>query len=50
VKPIEYLQLGVEQFLRELPDTEWEQLVARVRPPGLERRDAPTPLLPMSCH
>jgi hypothetical protein len=30
---IEYLELGVEQYLRELPDDEFEALAARVRPP-----------------
>ena len=31
---IEYLVLGTEQFLRELPDDEFAALVARCRPPG----------------
>jgi hypothetical protein len=30
---IEYLELGVEQYLRELPDEKFEALAARVRPP-----------------
>jgi hypothetical protein len=30
---IEYLELGVEQYLRELPEDEFEELAARVRPP-----------------
>ena len=30
---IEYLELGVEQYLRELPDDEFDALAARVRPP-----------------
>ncbi|MEZ0355501.1 hypothetical protein [Mycobacterium sp. SA01] len=34
---IEYLELGVEQYLRELPDEEFEALAARVRPPKLLR-------------
>jgi hypothetical protein len=33
VTAIEYLTLGVEQYLRELPDDEFEALAARVRPP-----------------
>ena len=31
---IEYLVLGVEQFMRELPDDEFDALVARCRPPA----------------
>jgi hypothetical protein len=34
VSAIEYLVLGTEQFLRELPDDEFAALVARCRPPG----------------
>jgi hypothetical protein len=34
VRAIEYLVLGTEQFLRELPDDEFAALVARCRPPG----------------
>jgi hypothetical protein len=33
VKAIEYLRMGVEQYLRELPDDEYDALEARVRPP-----------------
>ena len=33
VTAIEYLTLGVEQYLRELPDDEYDALEARVRPP-----------------
>jgi len=33
VTAIEYLVLGTEQFLRELPDDEFDALVARCRPP-----------------
>ncbi len=40
VTPIAYLQLGVEQFLRELPDEEFEALTARVRPPNPRRYSA----------
>ena len=31
---VEYLVLGTEQFLRELPDDEFDALVARCRPPA----------------
>lgn len=31
MRAIDYLQLGVEQYLRELSDRDWEQLAARVR-------------------
>ena len=34
VSAIEYLVLGTEQFLRELPDDEFDALVARCRPPA----------------
>lgn len=34
MRAIEYLVLGTEQFLRELPDDEFAALVARCRPPG----------------
>lgn len=34
MNPIEYLRLGVEQYLRELPDDEFVELVQRTRPPG----------------
>ena len=37
---IEYLVLGTEQFLRELPDDEFDALVARCRP--LVSRPGPT--------
>lgn len=30
---LDYLQLGVEQYLRELDDDEFDALSARVRPP-----------------
>ena len=34
---IEYLELGVEQYLRELPEDEFEEFAARVRPPTAAR-------------
>lgn len=34
MNPIDYLRLGVEQYLRELPDDEFSDLVQLVRPPG----------------
>lgn len=34
---VEFLQMGVEQYLRELPDEEFEELAARVRPPKAAR-------------
>jgi hypothetical protein len=37
---IEYLTLGVEQYLRELPEDEVDALLARVRPPKLLRYPA----------
>ena len=37
---IEYLQLGVEQYLRELREDEFDALTARVRPPKLASRKA----------
>lgn len=37
---IEFLQMGVEQYLRELPDDEFEALTARVRPPKSARYPA----------
>lgn len=40
VSAIEYLQLGVEQYLRELPDDEFEELARRVRPTLTEAIDA----------
>ena len=40
VRAIEYLQLGVEQYLRELPDDEFEQLAKKVRPPKHRRYPA----------
>lgn len=33
MNPTDYLRLGVEQYLRELPDDEFDDLVQRVRPP-----------------
>lgn len=33
MNPINYLLLGVEQYLRELPDDEFSDLVQRTRPP-----------------
>jgi hypothetical protein len=33
VNPTAYLLLGVEQYLRELPDDEFAELVQRTRPP-----------------
>lgn len=33
MNPIDYLRLGVEQYLRELPDDEFSDLVQRTRPP-----------------
>jgi hypothetical protein len=41
VTAIEYLELGVEQYLRELPDDEYEALTRRVRPPAHIRHPAP---------
>jgi hypothetical protein len=40
VTAIKYLELGVEQYLRELPDDEFEALAARVRPPKAARSAA----------
>jgi hypothetical protein len=37
VSPIEYLRLGVEQYLRELRDDEFSDLIERVRPPDARR-------------
>jgi hypothetical protein len=34
VNPTDYLRLGVEQYLRELPDDEFADLIQRVRPPA----------------
>lgn len=34
MNPIDFLRLGVEQYFRELPDEEFNDLVARVRPPN----------------
>lgn len=31
--PIDYVRLGIEQYLRELPDAEFDDLLQRVRPP-----------------
>jgi hypothetical protein len=33
VNPTDYLRLGVEQYLRELSDDEFSDLVQRARPP-----------------
>ena len=33
VTAVNYLVLGTEQYLRELPDEEFDALVARCRPP-----------------
>lgn len=38
MNPIDYVRLGIEQYLRELPDDEFNDLVQRVRPPD----DKPT--------
>ena len=43
---IEFLQIGVEQYLRE-PDDEFEALAARVRPPR-SLRSAPRLDLPVN--
>ncbi|BBZ25420.1 hypothetical protein MHIB_38380 [Mycolicibacter hiberniae] len=32
VNPLEYLLLGVEQYLRELPNDEFDELIESVRP------------------
>jgi hypothetical protein len=37
---VEFLQLGVEQYLRELPDDEFADLVRAVRPPRSARYPA----------
>lgn len=34
MNPTAYLLLGVEQYLRELPDDEFDELVQRTRPPA----------------
>lgn len=33
MNPTDYLRLGVEQYLRELPDDDFNELIQRVRPP-----------------
>ncbi len=33
MNPTDYLRLGTEQYLRELPDDEFDELIERVRPP-----------------
>lgn len=38
--PTEWLQLGVEQYLRELDDGEFAALTAKVRPPKSARYPA----------
>ena len=40
MNPSDYLRLGVEQYLRELPDDEFSDLVLRVRPPD-DQRESP---------
>ncbi|WP_170981011.1 hypothetical protein [Mycolicibacterium sp. CR10] len=40
MNPIDYLRLGVEQYLRELPDDEYSDLVQRARPPNDQRDPA----------
>lgn len=37
----DYLRLGVEQYLRELTDTEFAHLVAVVRPPSSTPENQP---------
>ncbi|MCA2253863.1 hypothetical protein JF710_11850 [Mycobacterium intracellulare] len=37
MNPIDYLRLGVEQYLRELPDDEFDELMQLVRPPDAQR-------------
>lgn len=39
MNPIDYLRLGVEQYLRELPDDEFADFLQRVRPPEDEPSD-----------
>jgi hypothetical protein len=36
VNPIDYLKLGVEQYLRELPDDELNDLIQLVCPPDAQ--------------
>ena len=38
--PTEWLQLGVQQYLRELDDAEFAELTAKVRPPKSARHPA----------
>lgn len=38
--PTEWLQLGVQQYLREMDDTEFAELTAKVRPPKSARYPA----------
>jgi hypothetical protein len=40
VTALEYLQMGVEQYLRELPEDEFDDLVKAVRPPKAVRYPA----------
>ncbi|BBZ62971.1 hypothetical protein MMON_42720 [Mycolicibacterium monacense] len=40
MNPTDYLRLGVEQYLRELPDDEFRELTQRVRTPD-SRREPP---------
>jgi hypothetical protein len=39
VNPTDFLKLGVEQYLRELPDDEFNELLQLVRPPDGKRAD-----------
>jgi hypothetical protein len=47
VTAIEYLELGVEQYLRELPDAEFEALLKAVRPPKAAGYPAPKNRTPL---
>ena len=40
MKPIDWLRLGAEQYVREMSDDEFAQFVQRARPPA-EQREAP---------
>lgn len=39
MNPTDWLRLGVEQYLRELPDDEFDELMQLVRPPGGKQAD-----------
>ncbi|BCZ24747.1 hypothetical protein MYSE111917_01215 [Mycobacterium senriense] len=39
MNPTDWLRLGVEQYLRDLPDEELEELMQLVRPPGGKAAD-----------